>query len=172
MTRNELLNFSFEENNEKNLKKDLIEKSIEYSFDKISSILTHKNKLILSSYNIDENTFNQMLFTNYIYFMNSSKKLNAEKLSDDDREIIELFNHYIETDCFEEAFKIYTNNFIIYDLLCMLYIKNLNETSQDKINQLDDKKIDKVYKKLSLLKNTNLTLERKHVKVLQKVSNK
>lgn len=172
MTRKQLLEISFETDNEKKLKTNLIELLDEHGVNQTFLLLAIKNQLLLNGCAIDENAFNQILFRNYIYELNTPNELNFENFADEDKELIAVFNTCIENNNFEEAFKIFSSNNLIYQLLSTLYIKNLFKNETYKVSKIDNKQIDKVYKEISLLNDANLTIKRDKVKILQIVSTK
>lgn len=172
MTKKEFLRNSFEENNEKKLKSIFINNANGYSFTEKVYFLAIKNQLLLASCNMDENEFNQVLFKNYIYFLNDSFKANIDALYQNNKEAIETFNSCIENNNFEEAFNIFANNNAIYQLLCIIYIKDLHKSEKYKASRIAISKIDDVSEKISLLKNTDLRVKRANVKVRQNYSAK
>ena len=173
MTKKELLEISFEKDNEKMLKSYLIKQEKEYGFNKAFLLLAVKNQILLNSYDIDENSFNQMLFKNYIYSIYDENKIEFEELDEFSKEIINIFNFFIETNNLEEALYIYKNYPIIYQILCTIYIRNLYRSEENKINKINNENIDNIYNKISLLNNTDLSFKREeNVKALKKVSQK
>jgi len=192
MEKKVLLKNSFEENNEKKLKAAFIKSANNYSFRenerKLKSIfiknangynlseklyfLAIKNQLLLASCDMDENTFNQMLFRNYIYFLNDSYRANLDALYSNNRESFKIFNTCIENNNFEEAFNIFANNNAIYQLLCFIYIKDLYKNEKYKASRVASANINDVAEKFSLLRNADLSVKREKVRILQNVSAK
>lgn len=172
MTKKEFIRNSFEENNEKKLKSIFINNANGYNFTEKVYFLAIKNQLLLASCNMNENEFNRVLFKNYIYFLNDSFKANIDALYENNKDDIEIFNTCIENNKFEEAFNIFTNNNAIYQLLCIIYIKDLHKSEKYKASRIAINKIDNVSEKISLLKNTDLRVKREKIKVYQKYSAK
>ena len=172
MIREEILNLSLTNNKEKKLKLKLIEKVEESDISKIFYILAIKNQLLLNSCNINENEFNKILFKNYIYFLNTNKKFNIEKLAELDKETINIFKTNIENNNFEEALQIFLNNSIIYQYLCALYVKDINASEIHKINRIEDQNLTNVYQKLQIINGMNLTYQPNNIKIYQKISSK
>jgi len=172
MNKIELLSFNFESNNEKALKAKLNQFYNENGFSQTVYLLAIKNQLLLNSCDIDDNLFNKILLKNYIYFLNSANKLNFDSLSYNTKQLIDSFNSLIEKNEFDKAYNIYSNNDTIYNLLCGIYVKGSHKTEAYKISKIDDKNIETVYEKLSLLENANLNFEKEKVKIYQKTSNR
>lgn len=170
MTKKELKNISFETVNEIELKLKLSKYIAECGFDKALSLFTFKNKLLLTSCDIDENLFNKILFKNYIFYINNQYQNNTYKLPNNDDETITMFNYYIENNNFKEAFNIFENSNTVYQTLCILYVNDINKSDFTKINKIKDENINDVYDKLSILNNLNLTFKRDNIKIYQKVS--
>lgn len=168
----EVQEFSFENNNENKLKLRLNEIVKEYNVNKAYSFLAIHNQLMLISCNIDENEFYHILFKNYIYFLNSNQTLNLEKLPKEYQNKINDFNYYIENANIEEAFNIFSSTNVIYQLLCSLYIKNLNKSEDEKLNEIPNEKLNNAFSQLSLLENATLNIKREKIKVYQKISSK
>ena len=136
MTKKELQNISFEEVNEQQLKLNLIKYIEEYGFNKALYLLSIKNKLLLNSCNIDDNSFNQILFKNYIFHTNNKNEQIDLHITNNDQETINMFKSSIDNNNFEEAFKIFGNNYVVYQLLCILYMNEVNNTDLVKIDRI------------------------------------
>jgi len=172
MTKNDLISISFEENNEKELKSKLIETINLYGSNKALYLLTVKNQLLLNSCGIDENTFNNILFKNYILCLNNTDNICTFSLSKKDTEKVNTFNEQILLNNIDKAFNIFSKNYIVYQLLCHVYFNNINKKNFEKINGIHDKDIDSVYDRIMLLNNANLAFKREEIKVRQRVSSK
>jgi len=158
MTKNELSQVAFNDKKEIKLKSKLMNLCEEYNTNKAFISLAINNQLLLNSCNIDENEFNQILFKNYILHANFFTPTFIENLKENELELLNTFNCYVMDNNFDEAFKIFANNNIIYQLLCKLYITDLVKT--EKLSNINERNIDSIYKRILLLKNTNLTFER------------
>ena len=173
MNREDLLTLSYPTDNEKKLKLFLNNTILEYGLSKTYNYLVFRNQLILNSFSIDENDFNHILFRNYIYILNNNSNFNFQKLSDKDKNTIETFNSCINDNDFVKALEVYSNSFLIYELLCYSYIKNLQKNELNKINGISDTKVDEIFNKIKVLKSTNLTFEKEvPKKVKTRVSNR
>lgn len=172
MTKNDLINISFEENSEKELKAKLIETINLYGANKALYLLTVKNQILLSTCGIDENTFNNILFKNYILCLNNTDNKYTFSLSKKDKEKVNAFDAQISLNNIDNAFEIYGKNYVVYQLLCQVYFNNINKKNFEKINGIHDKDIDSVYDRIMLLNSANLTFKREEFKVRQRVSSK
>ena len=175
MNKKDLLNLSYPNDSEKKLKLLLNNQSENYSLGKAFMTLSRNNVFLLNQCEIDENNFNYILFKNYIYFLNSKKEIKFEnffsKNQDIMKTIINEFNNHIKNNDFEGALKIYENSYPIYELLCFIYIKNLNKNEIEKINQVPNNLTNNIYEKISLLQNTDLSFKRNNNKKLEKILN-
>lgn len=155
-------------NQETKLKLYLINKYEELGLDKTYLILAFRNQLLLNSCNIDENKFNYILLKNYIYFLNSKNNINFNNIQDKNKEMLIEFNNNIYNNDFAEALNLYEENVYLYEVLCSVYLKNLSKSEAEKINNIPQEKIDDVYKKISLLQETNLTFKRNNkIKIMK-----
>jgi len=160
MNKNDLLNISYPNDNEKILNFRLREKLEQYGFEKTFKTLSYTNQLLLNSCNVNENDFNYILIKNYLFFLNGNNNSFFEKLSDNDKDIIKNFNKFINNNDFEGALDIYMNNYVIHQLLCLVYMKNISKTESEKINELSEDVINDVYTKINLIKNADLSFKR------------
>lgn len=173
MNKEDLFTISYPTDNEKKLKSVLNNSNLEYGLTKTYDYLAFRNQLLLKSCNIDENEFSYILFRNYIYFLNNASNFNLDKLSERDKDTIEEFNKLINSNDFIGAMEMYSDNFLIHELLCNAYIKNLQKTELDKINGVCDSKVEDIFNKISILKNTDLTFNRETPKKIKvNVSNR
>lgn len=159
MNKIDLLNMSYPNENEKNLNLRLRERYQEYGYGKTFKALSYTNRLLLASCGIDENNFNYILLKNYIFFLYSNNTNILNELSNEDKEIINNFNQCILNNNLEGALNLFMNNYVIYQLLCLVYINNLFKTEIEKVNDIQDELVDEVSIKLNLLKETNLSFE-------------
>ena len=171
MNKKDLFTISYPTGNEKKLKLFLNNTIAEYGITKTYNYLVFRNKLLLNSCNIDCNEFNHILFRNYIYILNNNSNFNFRKLSDMDKNTIEAFNNCINNNNFTEALELYSDSFLIHELLCYSYIINLQKNELDKINSISDAKANELYNKISILNNTDLTIKGKAPKKVKNYSN-
>jgi len=176
MNKHQLFTISYPSDNENKLKLFLTNSYLEYGVNKAYDYLTFRNQLLLNSCNIDENNFNYILFKNYIFFLskhNLDLYFYLYTLPVKDREVIEIFNKCINNNDFKGALKLYSRSFFIHELLCSAYIKNLPIGELEKINNVHKDKVDDIYNKINILKNTDLSFVREQEKNIKlKVSNR
>lgn len=159
MNKIDLLNMSYPNDNEKILNLRLREKYQEYGYEKTFKSLSYTNQLLLASCGIDENSFNYILLKNYIFFLYSNNTNILNDLSNEDKEIINNFNQCILNNNLEGALNLLMNNYVIHQLLCLVYINNLSKTEIEKVNVIQDELVDEVFVKINLLKENNLSFE-------------
>ena len=146
MNRQDLLDLSYPSDNEKKLKLSLRTICEKYGFNKAFISLSYTNQFLLNKCNIDENDFNYILFKNYILTLSNTINL--------------IFNQYIVNNDIENALCLYENNYTIYQLLCLSYIKNLSKSEHDKIMQLPETTIKETEEKIKLLQNMDLSFKK------------
>lgn len=173
MNKNDLFVLQYMAPNEENLKIVLKNICNESGINNAFISLMYKNQLLLNSCNIDEKSFNYILLRNYVFFLNNENDLTFKNASERDTKIINNFNHYIENNSIKKALELYQNHYIIYQLLCSAYMKNLYKTESEKIGLIPDDKIDTVYKKVKTLKNKDLSFVREQEKNIKtRISNR
>ena len=164
MNRQDLLDLSYPSDNEKKLKLSLRTICEKYGFNKAFISLSYTNQFLLNKCNIDENDFNYILFKNYILTLSNTINLNSllndSSLTNDEIVDILIFNQYIVNNDIENALCLYENNYTIYQLLCLSYIKNLSKSEHDKIMQLPETTIKETEEKIKLLQNMDLSFKK------------
>jgi len=173
MKRNDLFALPYITPNEDTLKNVLKNKCEESGLNNTFISLMYRNQLLLNSCKIDEKSFNYILLKNYVLFLNNGNNLRYKNASEKDLIIINEFNEFINNNLFKEALSLYQKYYIIYQLLCSAYIKYLYKTESDKIDLIPDDKIDDVFKKITTLKDMDLSFRREKEKNIKiRVSNR
>ena len=159
MNKIDLLNMSYPNENEKILNLRLRERYQDYGYEKTFITLSYTNQLLLASCGIDENSFNYILLKNYIFFLYSNNTNILNELSNKDKEIINNFNQCILNNNLEGTLNLLMNNYVIHQLLCLVYVNNLSKNEIEKVNVIQDELVDEVSVKINLLKENNLSFE-------------
>lgn len=167
MNKDKLLELCYQDNNEKKLKYNLLTNIDNAGFNKALKSFMYRNVILLNKCDIDDISFFNILVKNYILYLYSANK----KI---DLSLIDEFNKCIINNNFNKAYDMYKNNNLVYEALCIIYMKGLDKSSSDKIDVIDSRKINEVTNKIVLLNNTILeeTKTSKNTKIYQKISNK
>ena len=167
MSKKDLFELCYQSDKEKKLKHTLLNNIEESGFNKALKSFTFRNMITLSKCDIDDTLFFNILAKNYIlYYYSVNKNI--------DLSIIDKFNKSILNNDFNEAYNIYTNNSIVHELLCIIYMKNLDKSLKEKIDLVDSRRFNEVLNKINLLNSTVLEDTKKNVKTktYQKISNR
>ena len=166
MNKNELLELCYQDNNEKKLKYNLLNNINNAGFNKALKSFMYRNVILLNKCDIDDISFFNILVKNYtLYLYSANKKIDLSLVSE--------FNKCIINNDYNKAYDMYKNNNLVYEVLCITYMKGLDKSLKEKIDSIDSRKINEVSSKIKLLNNT--VLEDKtseNVKVYQKTSNR
>lgn len=166
MNKNELLELCYQDNKEKNLKYNLLNNINNAGFNKALKSFMYRNVILLNKCDIDDISFFNILVKNYtLYLYSANKKIDLSLVSE--------FNKCIVNNDYNKAYDMYKSNNLVYEALCITYMKSLDKSLKEKIDSIDSRKINEVSSKIKLLNNT--VLEDKtseNVKVYQKTSNR
>ncbi len=166
MNKNELLELCYQDNKEKNLKYNLLNNINNAGFNKALKSFMYRNVILLNKCDIDDISFFNILVKNYtLYLYSANKKIDLSLVSE--------FNKCIINNDYNKAYDMYKSNNLVYEALCITYMKSLDKSLKEKIDSIDSRKINEVSSKIKLLNNT--VLEDKtseNVKVYQKTSNR
>lgn len=166
MNKKELLELCYQDNNEKKLKYNLLNNINNAGFNKALKSFMYRNVILLNKCDIDDISFFNFLVKNYtLYLYSANKKIDLSLVSE--------FNKCIINNDYNKAYDMYKNNNLVYEVLCITYMKGLDKPLKEKIDSIDSRKINEVSSKIKLLNNT--VLEDKtseNVKVYQKTSNR
>lgn len=167
MNKDKLLELCYQDNNEKKLKYNLLNNIDNAGFNKALKSFMYRNVILLNKCDIDDVSFFNILTKNYtLYLYSANKKI--------DLSLIDEFNKCIINNDFNKAYDMYKNNTLVYEVLCITYMKGLDKSLNDKIDVIDSRKINEVANKISLLDNTVLEDNKtsKKTKVYHKISNR
>lgn len=152
MLREKVKTLSYPSEVENKLKDILNQKNKYHNIYNVYLYLTSKNKLIQEVYKINNITFNNILLKNYILSKNStSPKVDILEFNKSEQHILNQFNNYINDNSFYKAIDLIENNIVVFNYLCLSYIRNLNETNNSLIDKIPDNRLNQVYNKLLVL---------------------
>lgn len=166
MNKNELLELCYQDNNEKKLKYNLLNNINDAGFNKTLKSFMYRNVILLNKCDIDDISFFNILVKNYaLYLYSANKKIDLSLVSE--------FNKCIINNDYNKAYDMYKNNNLVYEVLCITYMKGLDKSLKEKIDSIDSRKINEVSSKIKLLNSTILEDKTsENVKVYQKTSNR
>lgn len=166
MNKNELLELCYQDNNEKKLKYNLLNNINDAGFNKTLKSFMYRNVILLNKCDIDDISFFNILVKNYtLYLYSANKKIDLSLVSE--------FNKCISNNDYNKAYDMYKNNNLVYEVLCITYMKGLDKSLKEKIDSIDSRKINEVSSKIKLLNSTILEDKTsENVKVYQKTSNR
>ena len=167
MNKKDLFELCYQDNKEKKLKYNMLNKVNEMGFNKALNSFIFRNMIILNKCDIDDVSFFNILAKDYILYSYSANR-------NIDLSILEKFNKAIANNNFNEAYNIYLNNSNVYELLCIIYMNGLNKSLKEKIDVVDSRNINEALNKIKLLKSSNLENSKNQVntKIYQKISNR
>lgn len=137
---------------EKNIKNVLLRKSKYNNIYNVYLYLTNKKSLLQDVYKINDIAFYNILLKNYILSSNSTdSKISTSEYKKTDQIILNKFNNFIEDNSLYDAINLIENNLIIFNYLCVSYIRNLHETNNSLIDKIPENRIKNIYNKILIL---------------------
>ena len=137
---------------EKNIKNVLLRKSKYNNIYNVYLYLTNKKSLLQDVYKINDIAFYNILLKNYILSSNSTdSKISTSEYKKTDQIILNKFNNFIEDNSLYDAINLIENNLIIFNYLCVSYIRKLHETNNSLIDKIPENRIKNIYNKILIL---------------------